>query len=306
MFRAGWRRLAWTVVWLGLTGAGAAGAAEKTEEAVRLFEAHRHAEARPLLEAAVREDPSDPRAAFYLGRLFLADGDSDRAVEWIEKAVSLDAGRAEYHLWLARACGAKALAASVLKKGPLARRVKREFERASALDPDNLEARFGLIEFYLRAPGVLGGSVPKAREQAAQVGKRDPLQGHRAAGRIAEYEKRFDAALEEYSAAVREFPGETEPIYWLGSFFERRGDLASAFDTYEKLLEREPEEIADCYRIGKVAASSGDRLERGVECLKRYLSRTPGPDEPSLRAGAGSAPSGAPAGGSAKGPRPPA
>jgi tetratricopeptide (TPR) repeat protein len=306
MFRAGWRRLGWALVWIGLTGAGVAGAAEKTEEAVRLFEARRQAEARPLLEAAAREDPSDSRAAFYLGRLFLTEGDSDRAVEWIEKAVSLDAGRAEYHLWLARACGAKALAASVLKKGPLARRVKREFERASALDPDNLEARFGLIEFYLRAPGVLGGSVPRAREQAAQVGKRDPLQGHRAAGRIAEYEKRFDTALEEYSAAVREFPGETEPIYWLGSFFERRGDFARAFDTYEKLLEREPEELADCYRIGKVAAPSGDQLERGVECLKRYLARTPGPGEPSLRAGAGSAHSGAPAGGSAKGPRPPA
>ena len=159
-----------------------------------------------------------------------------KAVEWIEKAVALDEGRVEYHLWLGRAYGSKAMRANVFQQPSLAGKVRREFERASALDPENLEARFGLLEFYLRAPGVMGGSIAKAREQAAEIAKRDAVQGHRAAGRIAEHEKQYDAARAEYAAALREAPEKPEAYDWLGAFYERRKEYARAVETYEKLL----------------------------------------------------------------------
>jgi tetratricopeptide (TPR) repeat protein len=257
-------------------------ASPKTEEAVRLFDAHRVAEARPLFEAAVAEDPSDARAAYYLGRVLLSADEVEKAVESLEKAVALDGNRVDYHLWLGRAFGAKAMRASVFQQPSLAGKVRREFEKASALDPANLEARFGLIEFYLRAPGVMGGSLAKAQEQAAEIRKRDALQGHRAVGRVAEYERWHDAAREEYSAALRDFPEKSEPYYWMGAYYERQKDFTRAFETYEKLLEKKPDEAGACYAIGKTAAVSGEKLDRGVECLKRYLSRTPGADEPSL------------------------
>src|SRR5262245_2518551 len=229
MFRIRPKDLACVALGLGMATASVAAGGGRTEDAVRLFDARNFREARPLLEAALQEDPSDARAALYLGRLFLSEGNADRAVEWIEKSAALESNRAETHLWLGRAYGAKAMAASVLAQPSLAGKVRREFERASALDPEGLEARFGLIEFYLRAPGILGGSVEKARAQAAEVGRRDPMQGHRAAGRVAEYEKRFDAAREEYAAAARDFPDRKEPQYWLGLFYERRKDYAGAF-----------------------------------------------------------------------------
>src|SRR5262249_42921739 len=254
----------------------------KTDEAVRLFEAHRVADARPLLEAAVREDPSDARACYYLGRAVLSADEVEKAVELLEKAVSLDGTRVDYHLWLGRAYGVKALRATVFQQPSLAGKVRREFEKASALDPDNLEARLGLVEYYLRAPGVMGGSLVKAREQAAEIRKRDPLQGHRAAGRVAEHEKWHEAAFQEYSAALRDFPERPEPYYWMGAFSERRKDFPRAFETYEKLLEKMPDEVGAWYAIGKTAAVSGENLDRGVECLKRYLTLTPRGDEPSL------------------------
>ena len=269
------------VFWLGFAVPLFA-ASPKTDEAVALFEAHRVADARPLLEAAVREDPTDARAAYYLGRALLSAEEVEKAVESLEKAVSLDPGRVDYHLWLGRAYGARAMRASVFQQPSLAGKVRREFEKASELDPDNLEARFGLIEFYLRAPGVMGGSLAKAQEQAAQISRRDALQGHRAVGRVAEHEKWYDAARQEYAAALRDFPDKSDPYYWMGSYYERRKDFTRAFETYEKLLEKKPDEAGACYAIGKTAALSGERLDRGVECLKRYLSRAPEPDEPSL------------------------
>ena len=257
-------------------------ASPKTDEAIRLFEARQIDQARPLLEAAVREDPSDSRAAHYLGRACLSADDVDKAVEWMEKSVALDGGRVDYHLWLGRAYGAKAMRATVFQQPSLAGKVRREFERASALDPENLEARFALIEFYLRAPGVMGGSLAKAHEQAAEIRKRDPLQGHRATGRVAEYQGWYDAARQEYAAALRDFPERSEPYYWMAAFCERRKDYDRAFEIYEKLLEKTPAEAAARYQIGRTAAVSGENLDRGIECLQAYLLHTPGPEEPSL------------------------
>src|SRR6266545_4761382 len=267
---------------LSLFAGSSRAAGSKSEEGIQLFEARKFDEARASLEAAVREDPQDARAASYLGRVYLAVGNSDRAVQWMGRSVALESANAEYHLWLGRAFGNQAMQASVLKQPSLARKVKKEFEEASRLDPDNLEARFGLIEFYLRAPGVLGGSPKKADEQAEEICRRDLLQGYRARGRIAEHRKDFDRALAQYDAAAREFPEKTEPFYWIGALLVRENNYAEAFEVYEKLLEENPSEMTACYQIGRVASLSGLRLERGKECLTLYLQHEPNPDEPSL------------------------
>jgi tetratricopeptide (TPR) repeat protein len=263
--------------------AGSAEAAEsRSDEGARLFAARKFEQARLSLEGAVRDDPADALAASYLGRVYLAEGSSDLAIEWMERSIALEPSSAEYHLWLGRAYGYQAIRASVLKQPALAKKVRKEFEQASRLDPDNLEARFGLIEFYLQAPGILGGSEKKAKEQAEEVRKRNELQGHRAFGRIAEHGKDFDQALREYERAGAEFAEKAEPAYWTGALYTRRKEYAKAFDVYEKLLEKNPAEMAACYQIGRVAALSGERLERGAECLRSYLLREPGPDDPSL------------------------
>jgi len=215
----------------------------KSDEGVRLFETRRLVEARTVLEQAVREDAGDARAASYLGRVLLAEGEIDRAVAWMEKSVALEEAGADYHLWLGRAYGSAAIRASVFKQPALARKVKREFERASQLDPDNLEARFALLEYYLRAPGILGGSVKKAEEQAREIHKRDALEGHRALGRIDEHRKDFDEALREYGRAAAEFPGRVEPSYWMGALHARNRDYARAFAVYDRLLEKDPEQM---------------------------------------------------------------
>jgi tetratricopeptide (TPR) repeat protein len=198
------------------------------------------------------------------------------------RSVALEESNAEYHLWLGRAYGSAAMRASVLKQPALARKVKKEFERASQLDPDNLEARFGLIEYYSRAPGVMGGSRKKAEEQAREIRKRSVLEGYRAFGRLAEHGKDFDQAFREYGRAAAEFPDQAGPSYWIGALHARNKEYAKAFDVYEKLLEKDPRPMAACYEIGRVAVLSGQRLERGEECLKLYLQHDPLPDEPTL------------------------
>ncbi len=265
-----------------LAASAAVGAPCRTSVAAALLETQKYAEARALLEPCLRAEARDPLAAEYLGRAILAQHDQAGAISWLERAARLDPGKAEYQVWLGRAYAEQAEHANFLKQASLAGKIHAAFERAVALDPASVDARMSLLEFYLLAPGIVGGSIPRAREQAAEIAARDRLQGYRAAGRIAETQSDLAAASAQYDRAMAHFPQRNEPVYWRENVAVRQKQWKVAFDLMESLLRSKPKEIAPCYQIGRVAALSGDGLARGEECLRLYLHHDPAGNEPAL------------------------
>lgn len=257
-------------------------AGSKSEDGMRLFEAGRLPEARSSLEAALREDPQDASALFYLGRTLLAQNDPGSAASTLEKAIALEPAHSVFHLWLGRAWGQLALDSNVFKQASLAPKIKKEFDAAVALAPADVEARLDLMEFYIQAPGVMGGSLKEARKQAEEIRRLDPLRGYRASGRILEYEKKMVAAAAEYDRAAREFPERIEPVLWVENLWIGEKDFGKAFAAVDAYRARNPSNMPGCYQLGRLAALSGERREPGAECLRQYLAYTPKPDEPGL------------------------
>ena len=66
----------------------------------------------------------------------------------------------------------------MIKQGMLAPKMKKAWESAIALDPKNMSARTSLIQYYLQAPGFMGGSIDKAKEVAKQITGLNPAEGH--------------------------------------------------------------------------------------------------------------------------------
>ena len=172
--------------------------------------------------------------------------------------------------------------ASVFRQPGLAKKTRVAWEKAVALDPNSLDARDSLIQFYLQAPGVMGGGVDKAREQAAEIRKRDAVRGHIASANIALDQKDPAGAERELKAAIQEAPAEPRPRLSLALLYQEQEKWAAAFDTLEALLKTAPDNYDALYQVGRAAALSGQRLDRAEECLKRYLGHTPGPQSAPL------------------------
>src|SRR5215469_16149863 len=83
----------------------------------------------------VLSNRSDPESLNLLSRAYYAMERWDDAVKWGERAVAVQPGDADYHLWLARAYGRKAGDSKPLAAAGLARKARNEFERAVQLDP---------------------------------------------------------------------------------------------------------------------------------------------------------------------------
>ena len=245
-------------------------AAASTGEA--LFEARKFDEARSAFQARVKQNPRDVTALAFLGRIAHAQGKHGEAIDWLEKAVKLDDANAMYHFWLGSAIGDEAQRASKLRQPFLARRIKSEFERAVALDSTLLEPRLGLVDFYSVAPGIMGGSTDKAREQAAAIGRLNPMRGHLANARIAMRQKNDSAAVQEHEAAIAAAPDSTPAYYALSSFHRSRSRWPEAMELMDRLMKVRPNDPVPHGWWGIISAISGIDLERGERELNHYLA----------------------------------
>jgi tetratricopeptide (TPR) repeat protein len=252
------------------------------EKGIKLFEEGKYPEAKHFFEGFVKENPKNDTALFYLGKVWLAQDNHDKAIDWLKKAVELNDSSSEYHIWLGQAYGIKAQNSSMFKQPFLAKKVKKEFKKAVELDSTNLDARFALMQYYLVAPGIMGGNKDEAKKQAQEIKKLDTLLGHQAFGLIYEQEEEYDKAEQEYLSAVEKDTSKVDAYYSLGYFYGRIEKYDEAVQTFEKILEIDPEEMNAYYQIGRMGAFSGQNLDRAVECFKKYLTKEPGENSPSL------------------------
>lgn len=251
---------------------------------VRLFEAGRFKEAKTVFEPALKSNARDAAAAFYLGRIAMEERKNDRAADYFESATKLEPNNSTYFLWLGRAYGREAQSANVLRQPGLAKKTKNAWERSIALDPDNLDARSDLIQYYVQAPGFLGGSTAKALEQAEEIRKRNALRGYLELGALYERDKKPAEAEQAYVAAAKERSERHVGEYRLGMFYQNTGAYQKAFELFEAMIAANPAEAGALFQIGKTGALSGQRLDRAVEALEAYLQTTPGKNDPSLAA----------------------
>ena len=226
--------------------------------------------------------PNDPQALFTLGRIALVQNDAAKAADYLEKAVAKAPNNANYHFWLGQAYGTQAQRASLFGQASLAKKTQAEFERAVELDGNNLDARSGLMEYYLLAPGIMGGSDDKALAQATEIRKRDAFEGHQAFGRIYAHDKKMDLARNEYIAAVREQPSSPKTHYSLGTFYLLEKNYKAALEEMDAALQLDASYMPAVFQVGHLAVLSSSNFVRGEESLRRYVAHAPKAGEPPL------------------------
>jgi len=170
---------------------------EDVTTGVALFEHGQFTAAQQFFAAFNSQYPTDPAGPYYLGRIAFASEQYAQAATWFERAVQLDGGNSDYHCWLGRTYGQQAQHAGG-EAFFLARKVKTHLEKAVELNPDNIEARFDLMEYYLQAPDFLGGDAAKAHVQAEEITKRDAAAGRKAWQRC----RQKDVSIREKKATV--------------------------------------------------------------------------------------------------------
>jgi tetratricopeptide (TPR) repeat protein len=217
--------------------------------------------------AAARD--GDPYAE---GMKLYEAGDWDGAIDRFNKAVALDENDSMYRTWLGRAYIAKLQTVSFFEKGILSGRALEQLQKAVKLDPTNVEARVTLAGYYLNAPSIAGGSKKKAREQAEEIIKYDEVRGNWILAGVLMEEERYDEAINMLHTCIASRPDDIEYRYRLAMLYQQLEMYDETFAQFETVLEIDPEATAALYQIGRTAVFSGGNLDRGIQCLQKYLT----------------------------------
>lgn len=252
--------------------------AQPVEKAIKLVEAKNISEAKKLLGSVKESDKDFAAAQFWLGRIAYDEKKYEDAESFFEEAIEANGEEAQYHNWYGNTLGAIASDANMFKQGMLAPKMKSAWEKSVALESDYIEPRQSLIQYYLNAPGMMGGSVDKAIEMANEIMKLKPAEGHRQLGNIYFKEKNYPAAEKEFITMAK-----LDPAYQSGlaNYYLTQKQFSKAFDLFEESLKKNPDDMQSVYQLGKTSALSGERLDRGEACLKKYLGYQPKQNEPS-------------------------
>jgi tetratricopeptide (TPR) repeat protein len=224
---------------------------------------------------------TDATAAFYLGQIAMEQNEPPQAVDWFEKAVAMNPRNSVYYDWLGRAYGVQAQHASKFKQPFLAGKTKSAWEKAVALDPNNLDAREDIILYYLQAPGFMGGSKDKARLMAQEIQKRNAYRGAVAWVRICGDAKDKPCMERELNLLVNSYPDSAVGYSSLASYYVSEKQYDKAFAVIDGRLKAKPGDPAMLYAYGRTASVTGMNLERGEQALKEYMA-SPIPTGPSI------------------------
>ncbi|HXN26379.1 MAG TPA: tetratricopeptide repeat protein [Candidatus Acidoferrales bacterium] len=257
---------------LPFSSAIAVDASAPIQTAQRQFNAGNYSAAITTLQSAVTQNPNSAEAYYWLGRTYYEIRDYDNAIAAAEKSVALDAKNSVYHQWLGTIYGGKA---DRDRSFSYARKVKKEFEEAVQLNPQNISARRDLEEYDLQAPWVVGGNKDEAKAQVDAIAAFDPVQGHLARGVYdMDGAKKSDLAEKEYREVLAARPAKLDAYLEVIAFFQQQNkpaDMDTAIQAAALVAPNDP-------RLGYWRAASltlaNSNLADAEKYLKAYLAST--------------------------------
>jgi tetratricopeptide (TPR) repeat protein len=272
-------RMLKTIGALALTAVAALGAASpEMEHARKLYDLTNFDQSLKVLNAI---PDKDAEAYELMGRNQYMQSEFKKASESFEKAFAADPTNSQYALWLGRAHGRRAENATPFTAPSQATKARQYFEKAVQLDPKNLEALADLFEYYLEAPGFLGGGLDKADKISRQMAELDPGEGQWSQAKLAERRKDFGSAEQHLRRAIDLGPRQVGRLIDLAHFLGRQGRIPEAEENLAKADKVAPDSPKLIYSKAEFYVKHKMNPDAARDLLKRYLSMNLTPEDPS-------------------------
>jgi Flp pilus assembly protein TadD len=225
---------------------------------------------------------SAPGDAGYalMGKNYFMLGDYRKAVQFFEKALALSPRSSDYELWLGRAYGKRAESGSWIAAPGNASKARQHFENAAALDPHNAEALNDLFDYYLNAPGILGGGLDKAEMAARQIATTRPAEYHFELAQIAEHRKQYAEAETHLREAMELAPSQVGRVLDLARYLAKRGRVAESDALFVRASALGPGNPRVAFARAKTYVEQRRNLELAQKLLRHYLESSLTPDDP--------------------------
>ncbi|OCB76626.1 tetratricopeptide repeat protein [Flavobacterium crassostreae] len=192
------------------------------DRAQKMLDNKQYAQAKPVLQTLLKSDPYNVVVIAALGDVAGYYKAWPEAIDYYKRAKNLRPNVADYHYKYGGATGMHALEVNKFKALGMIEEIKTSFEKAIALNPKHIDARWALIELYLKLPRIVGGSEVKAIQYSKELAAITAVDGYMSRGRIEEYYQRYKTAEIAYKNAVVASNNSVKSCQMLASLYKNK------------------------------------------------------------------------------------
>ncbi len=215
-------------------------------------------------QEAAAEQESSPEIHNNLGRIYLRDGEPQKALAEFEQALELDKNNAEALLNIAS-----------IHQGEGKTELAEHFvQRALAVDPNSVGALAQLAEIR-RDQGQLDEAI-RLFGEALAIDDSQPFL-FMGAGDVLQRAGRFEQAVQAFQSVLELEPDSFKARYNLGVTYSNMGRVDEAIAIYEQALElapKDPEAPSARNNLGAILLSRGE-VDRALEHFEAALKAAP-------------------------------
>jgi tetratricopeptide (TPR) repeat protein len=230
--------------------------------------------------ALLDKHTEDSAALFLIGRDYFMLGDFKKSTEYLQKAIAAQPASSEYVDWLGRAYGRRAEIANPLSAPFLASKAREAFERSVELDPNNKEALSDLFDYYLEAPGFLGGGYDKAYGLAQKISVVDPPEGYFERARLAQKRQQFPTAEKHLREAFAVAPHKVGHMIALAKFLANEGRIGESDEVFRAAQTVDPNAPEVWFARADVLIRQKRDLSEAKDLLQKYMHAPTTVDDP--------------------------
>ncbi|MBV9084484.1 MAG: hypothetical protein JOZ62_17560 [Acidobacteriaceae bacterium] len=231
--------------------------------------------------ALLDKHASDAATSFLIGRNYFMIGDFKKSTDYLQRATEANPKSGEYMDWLGRAYGKRAETSSNPFTAPaLATKARQAFEKSVQLDPKNADALSDLFDYYLDAPGFLGGGYDKAEAVADKIAAIDPPEGFYERAKLAQKRKEFDSAEEHLREFVQATPGKIAGLLEYAKFLANQGRTKESDALLARAQRIKPDAPTILYTRADLLIRQKRNLSEAKDLLQKYLRSPITADDP--------------------------
>jgi tetratricopeptide (TPR) repeat protein len=230
--------------------------------------------------ALLNTQTDDSAVNFLAGRDYFMLGDLKKSTEHLQKAARSQPKNSEYMDWLGRVYGKRAETSNPLSAPGYASKARQAFEASVQLNPKNNDALSDLFDYYLEAPGFLGGGYDKALAVAKKISAIDPPEGYFCLAKLAQKRKEYQTAEERMREAVSAAPHEVGHIIALAKLLATEGRTKESDAVLQEAQAINPNAPRVWFAKADLLIQQKRSLDEAKSLLQKYVHAATTVDDP--------------------------
>lgn len=234
-----------------------------TQDALKLFDAGDYEKSLLAFQALHTKNKQNAHLNYYLARNLYVLGQYEAADELLESNLDMAPNHIDSLYLMGSVKVAQINDASIFKKLGLAEAGLESWKKVVELRPKHHEARYGLANYYMVAPGMAGGDLALAQKEVDLLNDFKPAWGKLVQAQLFDREEKQDDARPLYEAAKNEIKDRSFPQFMWANFLLRQQDYQGALaelQAYENraLTWDDPGALQINIAYGKIYEAMGD------------------------------------------------